>query len=1018
MAAGTYQLDIQCNGIDIKGTPYYVDVRLNLTCNWQCELSGGYKAGSAGRMALFTISAMDRFNNCRWKGGDGFRVRLIYMYPLPGHLGSEAHGDDDESLVRIYDPVLDAPTDVPDIEAEVRDNSDGTYLISYRPRIAGFYELEISLDGHVVRKEETCIRPDHVAGNRCSIVGLGSLRSICGVQTKFRLITRDAYGNRVGEGGRLVDASIKVMNPDVIEAQKRKLRSVRDALRFGVLGGQLSKTKSSKPMKKWRSREPEPGGLGDPRPLDFWMCGSVEHSKKMISSMSSVLSDEPAEVTDLGDGTYEIRYTCYKCTTDPARPMLYRIVIDNIDTNPCNVYCEPTLYPAAVDPSQCVLIRRLDDEADDDVTDDSYVPRACTDAAPPLRAGENAPFLIEARDAFGNLRHIGGEHFIVGLVRDDTNSRVAQGQRAFGDGLLPARFGASDRISGGVTNASGAMVRWASVRDIGRGWYLVDHRQLCAGAYHLTASHISGDSEVGRSSNTFHRETLEFLSSGARPEMCLLSGANLKQCNPHQLSVVHLLLRDDFGNPAYARRCALVPDKKSDPSEIEAESGDEGNGSGSAASGDCESSPGKQEIATLNAFLLDAATGEEKGIVALQPHGPHRGTEANVDFVRPGTAVDAADHDRPRSAALDNDVPATQFKLMFQARELGALRLEVLVNGVHAHGSPLLLDCVAGRMLEDVEHFTVTAPTAAIQRTDEDRAQGVTFPRRMLEKVEKRGVSYDVDSTRDWSETVPLQRASVASAAQGPFAATTQSANAAALLQAFGLKSSFDARRSQGRNWTDVQNRASHARAESPLGIPFGALDAHMRWRRRTHTGELHAGIYRMARAAVDHAALAEADYTPRKSAPRGLAPRQRHLSALTEAERDAQELALALNPAPPQRPPFPLPLSDIPTPYRRKNASTAVSSTSKGTAQYDSSGAGEDASLARAGFLTHRRATPQLVPSPVRTPIPPGLATKLQAGRAQVLEGYVVPFGLYKRSVAAASGAGSRTWRGSLTHR
>ena len=907
IASGLYRLNILCNGVEIKSSPYTIDVQPNVTCEWQCELTGtGYHRAVAGNTTLFTIVALDRHGNTRWIGGDRFVVRLTHQLEKSLAIAGyrlNVEGNDDESLALAYDARMDAPIQAETIIGKLRDNGDGTYLVDYVAEVAGLYYCDILLDGKMVRREELRVIPNHARPNRSSIVGQGSIRSTCGERASFRLVVRDLYGNRIQQGGSSIKATVKMLDPRKMY-KTQNLFSLSGMRKKSMLVGIFAKAGTSEDARTQMDRK-----LSEPDPVKFFMCRkNVEVSKRTMNLRNPVIKAWETEVKDQHNGRYEILYSCELCTTDPAKPLTYRIFIeiDNIKKEK-SLYCEPTLYPAVVDPDRCVLrrvdislIAHGDDDDDGDLEDAMQSIQDSADSLPPLKAGERAIFLLEARDRFGNLRHVGGEEFTVGLVTDvrDYDAPRPQSQRSFGDGLLAPLFAAPTKLSGGATMVSDRkMILWANVTDIGYGLYSVKFRALDAGTYSLTASHIlvkSEDPETGHREvrvRTFWRSRVGIESCGADPRTSLLSGLNLLKCMPNQPCIAYLLARDSYGNPAQAKPHGYL------------------------SSADATTTMHPDPVASLEANLLHDTTGETAGIVAMCAYDPRR-----IEDYGDAAIVDPVCPDNVASMQSKGDT-ASHFKLMWSPRALGKLRLEVLLNGEHVMGSPVLINCESPGVLESIDNLVTAAPL------ETKRSSGETFPRSLLEVVQSQGPVFDADSSQSWRKHLPSTTVSAADAAQGPMMPESYTGAATALMQAYGLSPRFVNLGASDHPKTIRPTTRERSFVYDELDPAFGRLNAHRRWRFRARESTMHAGIYRMAHSSRGHAKCAEHDFVVQPPSPSEHTSTTTRLGYLRPPPQDDSEQGdsvggigdkgEAVVAAAPTAT-FPLPLPDKPVPYRK----------------------------------------------------------------------------------------------------
>jgi len=80
----------------------------------------GIEIASTAEPASFVIQARDKLGNKCNRGGDPFKVQIKTPQ------GSEP------------------------VNAKVHDNKDGTYTVTYQPKVGGVHEVDISLEGKVL----------------------------------------------------------------------------------------------------------------------------------------------------------------------------------------------------------------------------------------------------------------------------------------------------------------------------------------------------------------------------------------------------------------------------------------------------------------------------------------------------------------------------------------------------------------------------------------------------------------------------------------------------------------------------------------------------------------------------------------------------------------------------------------------------------------------------------------------------------------------------------------------------
>jgi hypothetical protein len=126
--AGRLILELLVDGEQVAQSPFTVTVVAGPTAAAQSAAVGlATSLARAHEIAQFSIQARDGYGNRRTTGGDEFGARLLCV------------------------ERQQQPSDAPELEAEIFDRGDGTYLGAYRPALAGAHELHVTLGGVHVR---------------------------------------------------------------------------------------------------------------------------------------------------------------------------------------------------------------------------------------------------------------------------------------------------------------------------------------------------------------------------------------------------------------------------------------------------------------------------------------------------------------------------------------------------------------------------------------------------------------------------------------------------------------------------------------------------------------------------------------------------------------------------------------------------------------------------------------------------------------------------------------------------
>jgi len=119
---GTYTINVDLHGSPIRDSPFHPKIK------WSCAAGRSYATGEGvtdgkvfdNKPTQFTIHAVDHEGNPRIDGGDPFVVKI---------------GGPQE----------------PNIHADVVDNHNGTYTVSYAPDKTGPIKIQVSLEGNQIK---------------------------------------------------------------------------------------------------------------------------------------------------------------------------------------------------------------------------------------------------------------------------------------------------------------------------------------------------------------------------------------------------------------------------------------------------------------------------------------------------------------------------------------------------------------------------------------------------------------------------------------------------------------------------------------------------------------------------------------------------------------------------------------------------------------------------------------------------------------------------------------------------
>ncbi|KAL9643268.1 hypothetical protein ABK040_014724 [Willaertia magna] len=368
-----------------------------------CEAEGeGLHKATAGKEAAFTIISKDSDGNILKDSNETFKVTLFY---------------DDETDKRIT------------IHANVQNNHDGTYAVTYTPEISGHYKMELVLFDTEMNEEVdqlTKVSPCNVTvlpspesdPSKCTLSGQGIDSAVAGVLTEFVLTSFDKFGNR-GAGGEAFNATLTNEQNDIVNCTVEELGDGRykfsytcpksSVYELKVNLGDVSVGTKQVTVKDAGVSDPSKCGLvGIDSVLDkkagelsqFVIQARDTHGNDRSSGGEKftvqVLRGEElvteAQVTDSNDGKYGVEYSL----TQSGEYSLHIKLGDQ-------QLCEPkkiTIHDTGLtDPSKCVF------------KGEDYLS---------FNAGAQMTASLEARDVYGNKREKGGDVFILQFTSKET----------------------------------------------------------------------------------------------------------------------------------------------------------------------------------------------------------------------------------------------------------------------------------------------------------------------------------------------------------------------------------------------------------------------------------------------------------------------------------------------------------------------------------------------------------------------------------------------------------------------
>jgi len=172
---GKYDVDVGLHGSPIKDAPFHVNIKPSPDAGKSWAEGPGLEEAWDNEPAYFTIHSVDKDGNPRKEGGDPFTVKI------KGPNG--------------------------DVKPNVKDNNDGTYLVTYNPDVPGDHTINVDLDGKPIKNSPFRVKAK--AGTDADNSGFGIF--------SFTLQARDKRGNNKTFGGDKFD--VKITGPSNSEVE-------------------------------------------------------------------------------------------------------------------------------------------------------------------------------------------------------------------------------------------------------------------------------------------------------------------------------------------------------------------------------------------------------------------------------------------------------------------------------------------------------------------------------------------------------------------------------------------------------------------------------------------------------------------------------------------------------------------------------------------------------------------------------------------------------------------------------
>lgn len=393
-AAGPHKIVATLHGKHIANSPLTVLVEQRgekdneADAKWSTVHGAGTEIGSTAEKAEFTIRARNKYGNDIPVGGHDFNVEL------------------------------QGPKGSPAVEAEVKDNDNGTYTVTYQATVPGVYVGDTTLGSKSVHNSpfKVLIEANDAAAEEAdpkwtSATGPG-LDSCCTTEeAPFTVVARNRYGNQLKKGGsdlkfrvkghrgKAVKSSIKDNGDGTYSAKYQPTAAGNQILELKLDGKPVSKfPKSVAATQITDASKTVARGAGTEVASTAEVAEFIIQAKDAVgnncnrggdSFKVSVTSPSGAAVSskvkDNGDGTYSVRYN----PTTAGEHTVAVALVDKKDNSEKPISNSPL---------------KVNVEANS-APDNSISPKWSNIVGPGTElasTAEPAEFAIEARNKYGN----------------------------------------------------------------------------------------------------------------------------------------------------------------------------------------------------------------------------------------------------------------------------------------------------------------------------------------------------------------------------------------------------------------------------------------------------------------------------------------------------------------------------------------------------------------------------------------------------------------------------------------
>lgn len=389
--SGTYNLVVRCNDVQIENLPSVIIKDAGVSDPKKCAVSGpNLSRAVAGKQSTVQLQAKDKLGNNRESGGEAFA-------------GTLTHKEKGFSM-----------------DVDVRDLNNGKYILSFSPTDAAKYDLEVTLRDDVVASYEIEVEDSGKASAEESVAtGEGLTTASAGEVSTFSVQAKDRFGNIRPTGGEPVRAFLvhstsgEKVDCEISDKQNGRYDGSYTLTKAGEwklhiqMHADNEAATSTSPSQQKSETSASPGENDDEL-----LTGGDDLAKKEEALLASLTEDEaPAETP-----AHEAKEPAASSSSSSSAEVEW----EDLSKSPFTIIVKDA---------------------------GEAIPENCTVEGEGIQAavsGEEAVFIINAKDKFGNLRFAGGEKFQVSMFHKKTGNKLATMVKDLGNGKYAVSYTPKD----------------------------------------------------------------------------------------------------------------------------------------------------------------------------------------------------------------------------------------------------------------------------------------------------------------------------------------------------------------------------------------------------------------------------------------------------------------------------------------------------------------------------------------------------------------------------------------------